>query len=313
NQYSNQYGNQYGSKWELQLFQLSSASNIKQLPLKTLLVQLELAGVIEPTHAYFADFKIKLLQPINKIMAGFNEQRQHFLSAIFRATQFKKVWGSLSFDHLLQDQSIERNRVIAALEYLQEQQMIILETSRMTEVFKVNVHELNDPSLAKNLYDYFIDKEEKEIKRIAALVRFFQLDSCLSFNLARYFDDPLLQGSSYQDGDGNAVAAQQCGHCSVCRGDVAKLECSLQAQWPTNEELITNAVKLQQHLSGKMAEKMATKTPQPLSLETYCRFFAGMTVPIFGRHKVKQLTGFSSCEQLRYQDIRDKLTLLNIH
>jgi len=286
---------QYGSKWELQLFQLSNASNIKQLPLKTLLVQLELAGVIEPTHAYFADFKIKLLQPINKILAGFNAQRQHFLSAIFNATQFKKVWGSLHFDDLLQDKSIERSRVITALEYLQAQRMIVLETSRMTEVFKVNDHELNDPSLAKNLYDYFIDKEEKEIKRIAALIQFFQRDSCLSFNLARYFDDPLLQGED---------APHQCGHCSVCRGNVAKLGYSIQAQWPADEVLIANAVKLQEHLSAKIF--------QPLSLESYCRFFAGMTVPMFGRHKVKQLAGFASCDQLRYQEIRDKLTFLKI-
>jgi len=295
---------QYGSKWELQLFQLSNASNIKQLPLKTLLVQLELSGVIEPTHAYFADFKIKLLQPINKILEGFNEQRQHFLSAIFNATQFKKVWGSLSFEHLLQDQSIERNRVISALEYLQEQRMIVLETSRMTEVFKVNDHELNDPSLAKNLYDYFIDKEEKEIKRIAALVRFFQLDSCLSFNLARYFDDPLQQDSLLQGGfsQDNGGVPQQCGHCSVCRGQVAKLEYSQQVQWPNDDQLKKNAQALQQHL--------AVKISQPLSLESYCRFFAGMAVPMFGRNKVKQLTGFASCEQLRYQEIRDKLRRL---
>ena len=138
----------YG-KWELQLLQLSNASNIKQLPLKTLLVQLELYGVIEPMHAYFADFKIKLLKPISEILAGFNEQRQAFLSAIFTATAFKKVWGSLNFERLLEDKSIERNRVITALEYLQEQQLIVLETKQMTEVFKVDLTQLADPNLSK--------------------------------------------------------------------------------------------------------------------------------------------------------------------
>ena len=49
-------------KWELQILQLSNSVNIKQLPLKTLLVQLELAGVVEPLYAYFADFKIKLFK-----------------------------------------------------------------------------------------------------------------------------------------------------------------------------------------------------------------------------------------------------------
>jgi ATP-dependent DNA helicase RecQ len=279
---------QYESKWELQLLPLSNASNIKQLPLKTLLVQLEMAGVIEPMYAYFADFKIKLLQPLEQMLAGFNEQRRNFLLTVFKATAFKKVWGSLNFDTLLQDKSIERNRVIAALEYLQEQQLIVLETSRMTEVFKVNNHELNDPSLATNLYNYFLDKEQKEIKRIAALVRFFQLNKCLSYNLSCYFDDK--------------QAPVTCGHCSVCKGDVAQLEHSTQAQWPSDEVLIADGAALKSHLSNKITV--------PLTLESYCRFFAGMTVPIFGRNKVRQLSGFASCEQQRYQAIRDKLSQL---
>lgn len=277
-------------KWELQLLQLSNASNIKQLPLKTLLVQLELYGVIEPLYAYFADFKIKLLQPVEQILAGFNEQRQSFLTAIFNATAFKKVWGSLNFETLLADKSIERNRVIAALEYLQEQQLIVLETKQMTEVFKVHTTELSDPALAKNLYDYFIDKEEKEIKRIASLVQFFQLDTCLSVNLARYFDD-------------NHVP-DNCGHCSVCRGKIAKLEYSSQPSWPSDEMLVANAQGLKQHLANKISA--------PLTLESYCRFFAGMTVPLFGRNKVRQLSGFASCEQQRYQETRDKLTKLKL-
>jgi ATP-dependent DNA helicase RecQ len=279
----------YG-KWELQLLQLSNASNIKQLPLKTLLVQLELAGVIEPVHAYFADFKIKLLQPISTILQRFNEQRQQFLSTIFAATQFKKVWGSLHFDDLLKDPSVDRGRVITALEYLQEQELIVLETSKMTEVFKVNTHELSDPTLAQNLTHYFIDKEEKEIKRIASLVRFFQLDSCLSINLSRYFDDHSL--------------TQPCGHCSVCRGDIAQLKYSMETIWPTDEELRAHSEKLKSHLS--------TKVSQPLSLDVYCRFFAGLTMPLFSRNKVKQLNGFSSCEQQRYQEIKTKLNQLNV-
>jgi ATP-dependent DNA helicase RecQ len=281
------------NKWELLVLQLSNESNVKQLPLKTLLVQLELYGVIEPQYAYFADFKIKLLKPIPEILSSFNAQRQDFLQQIFKATAFKKVWGSLSFDNLLHDPSIDRNRVIAALEYLQSQQCIVLETTKMTEVFKINSHELADPNLAKTLYDYFVDKEVKEIKRIAHLVRFFQLDSCLSYNLGRYFDDPLFEGS-------NGLSA--CGHCSVCRGDIAKLQHSEEVAWPSDEKLITDAKNLAQHLAGKIN--------QPLSIESYSRFFSGITVPLFGRNKVRQLPGFASCEKKRYQEIRNKLNKL---
>jgi len=294
--------NSYDSKWELQILQLSNAVNIKQLPLKTLLVQLELAGVIEPLYAYFADFKIKLLKPKAEIINGFNDQRQDFLQRIFNATDFKKVWGSLNFDTLLQDKSIERNRVIAALEYLQEQQLIVLETKGMTEVFKVNTNGLADPSLCSDLSSYFKDNEEKEIKRIATLVRFFQLDTCLTVNLARYFDDHYFDENSF---DVNASGTEpQCGHCSVCRGQVAVLEHSqAQIPWPSDEALKQGMEELTQRLAGKIN--------QPLSIESYCRFFAGMTVPLFGRNKVRQLPAFGLCEQQRYQAIRDKLTNLS--
>jgi len=287
NSFAGGYESQAEGKWELQLLQLSNAANIKQLPLKTLLVQLELSGVIEPLYAYFADFKIKLLKPKGEILNSFNDQRKDFLQRIFNATDFKKVWGSLNFDTLLQDKSIERNRVIAALEYLEEQQLIVLETKGMTEVFKVNLDELADPRLSQMLSDYFIDKEEKEIKRIASLVRFFQLDSCLSANLSRYFDDP--------------NTAPQCGHCSVCRGQVAHLQHSqVNVPWPSDDSLKQGMSDLAERLSGKIN--------QPLSLESYCRFFAGMTVPLFGRNKVRQIPGFGSCEQQRYQAIREKLS-----
>lgn len=288
------YNNQFEGKWELQILQLSNAVNIKQLPLKTLLVQLELAGVIEPLYAYFADFKIKLLKPKTEIINSFNDQRKDFLQRIFNATDFKKVWGNLNFDTLLQDKTIERNRVIAALEYLQEQQLIILETKGMTEVFKINLNELADPNLAQFLSHYFKDNEEKEIKRIAALVRFFQLDSCLTANLARYFDDSAFT---------NTPANYQCGHCSVCRGQIAVLEHSNKdISWPSDDSLKQAMQGLQERLAGKIN--------QSLSIDSYCRFFAGMTVPLFGRNKVRQLPGFGSCEQQRYQAIRERIASL---
>jgi len=306
---SNAYNNGAEGKWELQILQLSNAVNIKQLPLKTLLVQLELAGVIEPLYAYFADFKIKLLKPKADILNSFNEQRKAFLTTIFNATAFKKVWGSLNFDTLLQDKTIDRNRVIAALEYLQEQQLIVLETKGMTEVFNINLNELADPSLCQDLYNYFKGNEEKEIKRIATLVRFFQLDTCLTVNLARYFDDKRFDDTFF---DGNRFddaasthnsSVPQCGHCSVCRGQVAALEHSqAQIPWPSDQTLIQGMEDLAQRLNDKIN--------QPLSVESYCRYFAGMTVPLFGRNKVRQLSGFGLCEKQRYQAIRDKITPL---
>ena len=61
---------------------------------------------------------------------------------------------------------------------------------------------------------------------------------------------------------------------------------------------------------AELSERLSGKINQPLSVESYCRFFAGMTVPLFGRNKVRQLSGFGSCEKQRYQAIRDRISPL---
>lgn len=275
------------TEWELQIVGLSNTSNIRQLPLKTLLVQLEMMNVIKPMYSYFAEFKYKFLQEPKDILNHFEGERRDFLSAIFDTSQFKKIWGSPDFDSLFSAYSCERHRVITALEYLAEKQWIELESKKMTEVFKVNQQALNQSELGHQLYDYFVEKEVKEIKRIASLVAFFELSSCLSNNLSHYFDD-------YQ-------VPKNCGHCSVCRGKIAKLDYSLQPCLPKDDELRSFLQGLESQLKGKVLS---------MSLDIQCRFLAGISVPVFARNKVRQLPGFASCEQLRYQDIRNKLTSL---
>ncbi len=271
-------------QWELQLHGLSTASNIRQLPMKTLLVQLELSGVLQPLYAYFADFKYKLLLPENQILQRFSGERQTFLSAIFANTQFKRIWGTLAFDALYQAYSCDRKRVVAALDYLQEQGLIELETKKVTEVFQVNHEALTDASLGQRLYDYFIQKERSEIARIAALVCFFEQESCLSRNLSIYFDDH--------------QCAEHCGHCSSCRGQSVRLAYSALPEWPSDERLISDLTALRQHLTTSVTQ------------DTLCRFLAGISVPLFTRNKVRQLSGFGSCEKMRYADIRNKIEQL---
>jgi len=275
-------------QWELQSLSLSNASNVRQLPMKTLLVQLELLGIIKPLYAYFAEFKYKFLQDKTQTLAGFSEERQEFLEAVFNHSQFKKIWGEPNFESLYESHQFPRERVVAALEYLADKNFIELQSKRITEVFSIDLEALNQPGLAQQLHDYFIEKEKKEITRIASLVRFFELDSCLSHMLSRYFDDQKSPAS--------------CGHCSVCRGQVAKLEYSQQARWPDDNTLITNLSALKNHL--------APKTSQILSVDSYCRFLSGISVPMFSRYKVRQLGGFASCENIRYEQIRQKVESL---
>jgi ATP-dependent DNA helicase RecQ len=284
------------NQWELQVLGLSNDSNIRQLPLKTLLVQLELLGVLRPLYAYFADFKLKLLKSKDDILAMFDGERQDFVTAILSYTSFKKVWGTPDFEALFQNYQCERSRVVAALEYLQEKGCITLETKRITEVYAVNTRVLAEPGLAVKLHNYFAEKEQKEIVRIATLVRFFELSRCLSHHLALYFDD--------------VNSPENCGHCSVCKGQVAKLAYSSSVHWLEDIQINRIIDVVEQHLTEKTAGVSSLEQGIARSQENICRFLAGISVPVFNRYKVRKLQGFGVCEHVRYEDIRNKVQAL---
>ncbi|GGP64718.1 ATP-dependent DNA helicase RecQ [Shewanella saliphila] len=280
-------------RWEVQELPLSTACNIRSLPLKTLFVQLELLGVISPSFAYFADFKYRFVEDKQVILSRFNPERQAFLNQVFEHTQFKKIWGQLDFDSLYQQYGAERQRVVAALEYLAEQQLIILETKKITQVYNVNQQALANPAqlqaLSLQISDYFDDNERKEIVRISQLVAFFELDSCLSASLAEYFDDQ--------------AAPKSCGHCSVCRGQIAVLSKQALAPLPDSANVAA--------LLAPLHQVAQAKSLPTVTVATQAKFLAGMVMPRFSRLKVKQFEGFGRFSAYRYQDILAAVNKVN--
>ncbi|MFT5634598.1 MAG: ATP-dependent DNA helicase RecQ [Cognaticolwellia sp.] len=278
-------------QWELQVLSLSNASNIKQLPLKTLLVQLELLGVIDAKFSYFADFKFKFVTPKEQIISAFNAERNEFLAQVFSCAKMKKIWGEPDFELMHTRYNAPRKRIVSALEYLADQQHIILETKKATEVFSVNTAAFEDSTLVDTLANYFLEKEQSEIERISKLVAFFQSDSCLTQQLSHYFDDQR--------------APKKCGHCSVCRGQVAILPYSSHHQTVNSENIALAISQLQQHFLALKTN--ATQLADRLSIDTICRFLSGMSVPLFTRAKVRQLSYFGVCQYMRYSEIKAKV------
>jgi ATP-dependent DNA helicase RecQ len=68
--------------WEVLFYPLSSLSNIRLLPLKTLLVYLEIKGIIQAKYSYYAEYKYKLLISEQELLQQFKGERQGFVEAI---------------------------------------------------------------------------------------------------------------------------------------------------------------------------------------------------------------------------------------
>jgi len=268
--------------WEIVENSLSLAANIKTLTLKTLLVYLELLGIIKPLYSYFAEYKYKFIMDKQQILAKFSGERASFIAAIFDCSSHAKIWSTLDFGQLEQRYHVERSRVVSALNYLEEHQAIELQTKQMTQVFEVLKRNVDVVKLSDKLSQKFNDKEQSEIARIKHLLDFFASPQCLSQSLSRYFSDHSL--------------TQGCGHCSVCQGQVAVM--------PPVPPLKTVDQQRIAGLSGAFCQLVVDKTAKPASAILLARFLCGLHTPLFTRLKARSVGGFAALEHYPFATVK---------
>ena len=270
-------------EWEFMLLPLADQSNIRQLPLKTLLVQLELRGLIAPRYAYFAEYRFKYLIEPDALLARFEGERRDFVSAIIQTSSRARTWATVNFDALYAQHQAERNRVVKALDYFQEKGWIELESKQMTEVYSLLVSDVDVDALSVELHRYFTAHEQGEIERIHAMLALFASETCLSYRLAHYF--------------GDVQAPQQCGHCSVCAGHVAQL--------PEPPALAPLVDKNFEALCDAFIHRHQAYAGSYPPAERVTRFLCGISVPMFTKMKARAIPGFAVLENYPYAAVRD--------
>ncbi|MBT2297286.1 RecQ family ATP-dependent DNA helicase [Pseudomonas fluorescens] len=269
-------------QWEFLLGPLADKSNIRQLPLKTLLVQLELRRLIAPRYAYFAEYRFKYLIEPHELLERFEGERRDFVAAIIQTSSRARTWATVDFDGMYQLYHAERNRVVKALDYFQEKGWIELESKQMTEVYNVLEAGFDVQALSAELHDYFTRHERGEIARIHAMLELFATDRCLGYRLAQYF------------GDENAP--QRCGHCSVCHGHVARL--------PEPPPLPVLVDKDFNALCSAFINRHEQHTGSAPSAERVTRFLCGISVPLFTKLKARTIPGYAQLEDYPYAEVR---------
>ncbi|KIV71829.1 ATP-dependent DNA helicase, RecQ family [Pseudomonas sp. FeS53a] len=272
-------------RWELMAGALSEQSNIRPLPLKTLLVQLELRGLIAPLFAYFAEYRFKYLIEPEALLAHFEGERRQFVQALVDTSTRARTWCTVDFDRLYREHAAERARVVKALDFFQERGWIELESKQMTEVYALRQPDFDAEALADELHRYFRQQEDSEIARIQAMLALFASDTCLSARLARYF--------------GDQAAPAACGHCSVCAGRVAVL--------PPPAPLAPLAG---QDLEGRcqaFIERYREAKGRAPSVDCLTRLLCGIATPVFTRLKARSLPAFGALEAYPYAEVRQQL------
>ena len=270
--------------FDISLYELSQRFDLRPLVLNTALTYLELQGVILAQAPFYTQYKVNFLKPKEEIIAQFNSQRADFLTRLFGAGRAGRKWLTLDMLTLSDHLGETRERIVAALDYLVNQNWIELTVANLRQSYKRGITLNSDAErelLCATLNDLFAQREARDIQRLEKVIDYANNSECLSLQVVQYFGEQ---------------SEQRCGICNHCTGSVVI------PVTPLAQEPITDA---QRQLILQVCDERHPALQQTRQL---ARFFCGLPSPAATRAGLKKHPGFGALADVSYRTLLDDLT-----
>ncbi|MGO9108759.1 MAG: ATP-dependent DNA helicase RecQ [Thermoguttaceae bacterium] len=191
-----------GDDFDVSIYELSSAHDIRNTVVRTLLTYLELLGHIDAGTPFYAEYQFKPFVSSAEILRHFEGDRKTFLQKVLAQARRAKTWFNIDLDQASQAIGEPRDRIVRALDYLAEQNWLELRTAGVRQRYQMRNRPSDLSPLVKSLYDRALHRESREIQRLHQVANWVEQDACQVAALGAHFGDPM---------------DRPCGHCSWCR------------------------------------------------------------------------------------------------
>jgi ATP-dependent DNA helicase RecQ len=245
---------------------LTISNDLREETVRTVLAYLELAEIIQRTGSYYDYFRVKLLRPLDRILAGRPAREKALIRKLMAAPESR--FGSLHFKlHEIAAQTgVSRDRTAAVLTDLAAAEDLRLEQRGLREVYQMSrVWGGEAAPVIADLTRRFASRASFEHDRIRAVVDYAEARGCRAVRLAKYF--------------GRRQSAP-CGTCDLCRGArPVRLGAYQPPEIPADEWALMAALRAEGHA--------ALGTPLQLA-----RFLCGIPSPAASNARLQQRPEF---------------------
>ncbi|MEO7402136.1 MAG: helicase-related protein, partial [Burkholderiales bacterium] len=262
-------------QFDISVYDLAARHDVRDLVVKTLLTYLELEGVLQSTGPFYTEFKFQPQRPSAEILKKFDPARAEFLRRVLQSAKPGRTWYALDAEAASRALGEPRSRIIAALDYLEEQGDLIVQATGV----RVGYRRLQQPgdrqALIEVLADRFLEREANDIARVESVVALAEHDGCLTQHLLEYFGEE----------------REPCGHCSRCDGE-------------PGQPLATSAGSSSDDLDVRVIRKLRAERHEALrSPRQLVRFLCGITSPASTRAKLRNRPEFGMWSGVRFADV----------
>jgi ATP-dependent DNA helicase RecQ len=268
-----------GAEFTVSEYDLSLRHDLRPLVLRTALTYLELDGVLRQGTPFYAGYRLRPTgESFDHVFGRFDESRAGFLRRVIASGKTGRTWTTIAPDEAASAIGEERGRIVAALEYLDQQGLVELAAAEVRHRYTITARPDSQSDLVEQLLERFARRERSETQRIQDVLSLVTHNGCQVQALVAYFGE---------------ARTEPCGHCSHClNGRPQQLpEPKLRAPIETIVDTATVA-----ELRSSNPDSLGTPRQS-------ARFLAGITSPATTRAKLTGHAHFGTLADRRFLDI----------
>jgi ATP-dependent DNA helicase RecQ len=268
-----------GVEFAVSEYELSVRYDLRPLVLRTALTYLELDGVLRQGTPFYAGYRLRPTRDsFDDVFSRFDASRAGFLRRLIASGKTGRTWTTIAPDEAASALGEKRSRIVAALEYLDQQGLVELQAAEVRQRYTVTARPDAPTELVDQLLERFARRERSETERIRNVLSLVTHDGCQVQALVAYFGE---------------TRAEPCGHCSHCLNGRSQQLPEPEPRRPI--ETIVDATALADLRSTNPA---ALGTPRQAA-----RFLAGITSPATTRARLTRHALFGPLAERRFLDI----------
>lgn len=259
---------------------LAGKNDIRPLVTRTLITYLEIDGWLKETTPVYSKYQFLPNMTSQKMLDGFDEQRQTFLTSVFKQTTKARKWFSIDLDEAARNIGTDRMRIVKAFDYLAEKGMVELRPSGLVHRYRRLKRPENLDAITDELCRRLQVREKRDLERLEEVIDLITGPGCQVSRLSAYFGEPL---------------ESNCGHCSRCIDDDSAFSELERPQYRIDDSIWQQAVRL--------------RSNNPATLGTparFAKFLCGITSPCLTRAKLTREDIFGAFADVPFQAILDR-------
>ena len=267
-------------QFDISLYELSGQCDIRILVLRTLLTQLELKGYLNGGTPFYSGYQFKPLMSSAEILGKFDADRAEFIGNMFRCASKGRTWFKLDVEEAATKMQVERQRLIAALDYLSEHEMLEVKAAGVRNSYTIVKRPEAVSKLTDELFQESQSRQQRELDRLNECLEWVTLDRCQTSALCARFDRPL---------------EKPCGHCGWCESKAA-------AQLVQRKSLTLPSATIEK-IPGLRAEY-----PQVLDSDlAVCRLLCGLSTPLMTKAKLQKHPLYGVAEHIPFNSVLESI------